>query len=89
MLDPSKREGQNKKVMPEMLAYVRTVFLEIVRVKYWKLIEGGKLPRNCHSAQYLLYSVDVGIDEATYNPTKNRKASPIAAGRSSLKFLNS
>ena len=41
-------------------AHVRTVFLEIVRVKYWKLIEGGKLPRQDSSTQFALYSVDVG-----------------------------
>jgi len=70
LLDPTRRKGNV--VMPEMLAYVRCLFLEIVRMKYWKLIEGGKLPRNCHSSQFLLYSVDVGIEEATYNPSKKR-----------------
>jgi hypothetical protein len=68
LLDPTRRKGN--KINKEMLAYVRTLFLEIVRVKYWKLIENGKLPRNCYSTQYLLYSVDVGIDKATYNPTR-------------------
>ena len=48
-----------------LVAYVRTVFLEIVRVKYWKLIEAGNLPRLSHSAQYLLYSLDVGIDKCS------------------------
>jgi len=71
LLDPTRRKGNM--IMPEMLAYVRCLFLEIVRMKYWKLIEGGKLPRNCHSSQFLLYSVDVGIEEATYNPTKDKK----------------
>ena len=60
-LDPSRRDN---KIFPEMLAHVRTVFLEIVRVKYWKLIEGGKLPRQNASTQFLLYSVDVGLDLA-------------------------
>ncbi len=68
LLDPTRRKGND--INKEMLSYVRTLFLEIVRVKYWKLIESGKLPRNSHSSQFLLYSVDVGIDEATYNPTK-------------------
>lgn len=55
--------GPNAEVIPEVLAYVRTVFLELVRVKYWQLIESGKLPRLSHTAQFLLYSVDVGVDE--------------------------
>jgi NhaP-type Na+/H+ or K+/H+ antiporter len=50
-------------IIPELLIYVRTIFLEIVRVKYWHQIEGGKLPRLSHSAQFLLYSVDFGLDE--------------------------
>lgn len=62
LLDPHKRK--TTKIIPEMLSHVRTVFLEIVRVQYWKLIESGKLPRNCSSAFFLLYTVDVGIDEA-------------------------
>ena len=44
------------------MGYVRAVFLEIVRVKYWQLIEAGKLPRQSFSAQYLLYTIDVGLD---------------------------
>ncbi len=68
MLDPSRRKSN--RVIPEILAYVRTLFLEIVRMKYWKLIEGGKLPRHNHSSGFLLYSVDVGIDAATFNPTR-------------------
>lgn len=67
LLDPTKRK--NNQINAEMLSHVRTVFLEIVRVKYWNLIEGGKLPRHCRSAQFLLYSVDVGLDQAQHNPT--------------------
>ena len=48
--------GLNSVIIPDLLAYVRAIFLEIVRVKYWNLIEGGKLPRLSHSAQFLLYS---------------------------------
>lgn len=55
-------------IIPELLLYVRTIFLEIVRVKYWHQIEGGKLPRLSHSAQFLLYSVDLGLDEVN-DPT--------------------
>jgi len=47
----------------ELLIYVRGVFLEIVRVKYWHFIESGKLPRLSFSAQFLLYSIDVSLDD--------------------------
>jgi NhaP-type Na+/H+ or K+/H+ antiporter/polyhydroxyalkanoate synthesis regulator phasin len=47
----------------DLLAYVRSIFLEIVRVKYWHLIEVGKLPRISHSAQYLLYTIDCALDD--------------------------
>lgn len=55
--------GVGATIIPDILAYMRGVFLEIVRVKYWHEIEAGKLPRVSHSAQYLLYSVDVALDE--------------------------
>jgi hypothetical protein len=45
-----------------VVSYIRTVFLEIVRVEYWRCIESGRLPRNSFSAKYLLYSIDVGLD---------------------------
>jgi len=61
MMSVSKR-GPNSNIVPALLAYVRTVFLEMVRVKYWHLIEAGKVPRASRSAQFLLYSVDVGLD---------------------------
>eukprot|EP01038_Epipyxis_sp_PR26KG_P010392 gene10392-13958_t len=54
--------GTNPLINSTLLSYVRAIFLEIVRVKYWHNIEGGKLPRLSHSAQFLLYSVDVGLD---------------------------
>jgi hypothetical protein len=47
------------------LTYVRSVFLEIVRVQYWQSIEAGKLPRQCFSAQFLLYTIDFGLDNAS------------------------
>ena len=31
--------------------------------RYWHLIQTGKLPRLSHSSQYLLYSIDVDLDE--------------------------
>ena len=40
------------------MAYVRTIFLDIVRVCYWHQIESGKLLRSAYSTQCLLYSID-------------------------------
>eukprot|EP01034_Spumella_vulgaris_P031454 gene31454-38847_t len=65
MLNMSHR-GRNPVLMQDLLRYVRGIFLEIVRVRYWFHIEGGKLPRLSHSAQYLLYSIEVGIDEVAH-----------------------
>lgn len=50
-------------MVPEVLKYVRTVYLEIVRTSYWKAIETGKLQRTSYAVQFLLYSVDLGLDE--------------------------
>lgn len=58
--------GANPVIVHELLEYVRAIFLEIVRVKYWHFIEVGKLPRLSHSAQFLLYSVEVGLDEVKH-----------------------
>lgn len=57
----SKRNSNND-VMTDLLAYVRTVFLEIVRVEYWRRIEDGRLPRSSQSTQALLYSIDNALD---------------------------
>lgn len=57
----SKRNSQSS-LMNDLLAYVRTVFLEIVRVEYWKRIEDGRLPRQAYATQTLLYSIDNALD---------------------------
>ena len=49
---------------PQLLAYVRSTFLSMVRVRYWNDIERGKIPRKSKAGKFLLYSVEVGIDEA-------------------------
>jgi len=51
-------------ITPDLLAYVRGTFLSMVRVRYWNDIERGKIPRKSKSGKFLLYSVEVGIDEA-------------------------
>jgi len=55
--------GMGGLLIPELLTYVRAVFLEIVRVRYWHDIERGKIPRLSHSAKFLLYSIEVGADK--------------------------
>eukprot|EP00602_Paraphysomonas_sp_CaronLab_P003317 CAMPEP_0185020046 /NCGR_PEP_ID=MMETSP1103-20130426/2634_1 /TAXON_ID=36769 /ORGANISM="Paraphysomonas bandaiensis, Strain Caron Lab Isolate" /LENGTH=750 /DNA_ID=CAMNT_0027550689 /DNA_START=247 /DNA_END=2499 /DNA_ORIENTATION=- len=57
----SKRNSQSD-LMSDLLAYVRTVFLEIVRVEYWRRIEDGRLPREANATQTLLYSIDNALD---------------------------
>lgn len=59
----SRSKSSNAIVLGELLVFIRTIFLEIVRVQYWHFIEIGKLPRQSFSAQFLLYSIDVGLDE--------------------------
>lgn len=50
-------------ISPQLLAYVRSTFLSMVRVHYWHDIEQGKLPRKSKSGKFLLYSVEVALDE--------------------------
>jgi hypothetical protein len=57
----------------ELLAYIRNIFLEIVRVKYWHFIEVGKLPRLSFSAQFLLYTVEVGLDDVNTETVRKLK----------------
>lgn len=58
--------GNTPMIIYELLIYIRAIFLEIVRVKYWHYIEIGKLPRLSHSAQFLLYTIEVGLDEVKH-----------------------
>jgi hypothetical protein len=58
-------------LISELLVYVRSIFLEIVRVKYWHFIEIGKLPRVSFSAQFLLYTIEVGLDEVSTTSRDN------------------
>lgn len=60
----SRAGGNSTVLLPELVQYVRAIFLEIVRVKYWHFIEIGKLPRLSFSAQFLIYTIDVGLDRA-------------------------
>jgi hypothetical protein len=55
--------GPAAMIMPQLLAYVRSTFLSMVRVHYWHDIEQGKLPRKSKSGKFLLYSIEVGLDE--------------------------
>jgi NhaP-type Na+/H+ or K+/H+ antiporter len=56
------RKSSQEPVINELQAYIRTVFLEIVRVQYWRQIEAGKLPRESYATQTLLYSIEHALD---------------------------
>lgn len=56
------RRTSNSPILSDLLMYVRTVFLEIVRVEYWHRIEDGRLPRQTSATQSLLYSIDNALD---------------------------
>jgi len=53
----------NLNIMPKLVHYVRSVFLEIVKANYWYDIQRGVLPRLSYAATYLLYTVEVGLDK--------------------------
>ena len=59
----TRAERVNTAMVPEVLQYVRTIFLEIVRTNYWKGIKTGKLHRTSYAVQFLLYSIVLGLDE--------------------------
>jgi hypothetical protein len=60
--EPSEETSLKRQLASDFLNYHRTVFLEIVRARYWKDIDSGRLPRNSLSARFLLHSIDVGLD---------------------------
>jgi NhaP-type Na+/H+ or K+/H+ antiporter len=74
LLSTSHRGGNNL-IEAELVNYIRSIFLEIVRVKYWHFIEVGKLPRLSFSAQYLLYSVEVALDDVSNDSNKRQSDS--------------
>ena len=56
--------GPSPVMTAQLLKYVRSIFLSMVRVSYWHDIEQGKLPRKSKSAKFLLYSIEVGQEDA-------------------------
>ena len=58
-----------------LLGYIRTVFSEIVRVRYWHYIHEGKLSRSSDSAKCLLYSVYVALDDVDIEHTPDASCS--------------
>lgn len=56
--------GPSPVMTVQLLKYVRSIFLSMVRVSYWHDIEQGKLPRKSKSAKFLLYSIEVGQEDA-------------------------
>ena len=69
------RETCENKSSVQLLAYTRTVFSEIVRVRYWHHIHEGTLLRRSLSAQFLLYSIYVALDDVHKNPDENGTSS--------------
>jgi NhaP-type Na+/H+ or K+/H+ antiporter len=67
----SQHERSGNVLNRELLSYIRSIYFEIVRVKYWQFIESGKLPRLSFAAQFLLYTIEVAVDNANMNMEKN------------------
>ena len=59
--EPTERD-ENGELKSDLLAYVRTTFLETVRAHYWQSVQSGKIGTQAFTAQLLVYSVDKGID---------------------------
>ena len=57
------RESIVNKSNVHLLGHIRSVFSEIVRVRYWHHIQEGKLSRLSDSAKCLLYSIFVALDD--------------------------
>jgi NhaP-type Na+/H+ or K+/H+ antiporter len=74
--------GPQAMIIEDLMPYVRSIFLEIVRVKYWHLIECGKLPRLSFSAQFLLYTIEVALDK-----TEREGAQDWACLKDELEFV--
>jgi NhaP-type Na+/H+ or K+/H+ antiporter len=56
------RRTSRSPLLADLLCYVRTIYLDIIRVEYWRMIHEGKLPRKSYAIQTLLYSIDYGLD---------------------------
>lgn len=67
------RRDSAAEIMPDLLSYVRTIFLSIVRVEYWHRIEDGSLPREAPATQTLLYSIDNALDRVHKNNLRDWK----------------
>jgi NhaP-type Na+/H+ or K+/H+ antiporter len=57
----SRRSGTDEPA-DDLLGYIRTIFLDIIRVEYWRRIGNGRLPRFSNSTEMLLYSIDSALD---------------------------
>jgi len=53
-------------VDPELLTYVRTMFLQILRYHYKENMENGKIGSSVYSAKLLMFSNDVALDDVTH-----------------------
>lgn len=57
-----RESTDSSRISRDLLAYVRTTFLDTVRSRYWDSIRTGKLGNHAFSAKLLLYSIDVALD---------------------------
>lgn len=64
-------DGKIREISWELVGYYRTIFLSIVRTRYWKDIQQGRLPRYSPTSLFLLYSIDVGLDGAMIPDTQD------------------
>lgn len=67
------KTGRGERIATEMqpsrvlLMHMRRTFLEVVRVKYWQLINTGKLQRTGKVTLLLLNSIDVALEQPNLN----------------------
>lgn len=64
-----RRQSQDRTgIQPDLMAYIRTTFLNTVRKRYEEAIETGKIGRASYSSHSLLHSIDIAMDFVR-NPT--------------------
>eukprot|EP01038_Epipyxis_sp_PR26KG_P009148 gene9148-12339_t len=59
----SVRISNSMEIDHDLIVYIRTTFLEIVRARYEESIETGKIGTSATSAKLLLFSIDVAMDD--------------------------
>lgn len=57
------KRKNDKEIILDLLRYIKGIYFESVRAKYWQYIDEGKLPRRSYSAQFLLHTIEVALDD--------------------------